>query len=197
MRFANSVTTALGALAVVATWGAAPQSADAGPACDELGLNSPCIRSNDLKARLILDEDDISAKLRLKNEDGAKAVELDAGSANVTNLLSNEADESNGLVKAWAQINADGSIDSCWRCNTDTAETQRLNAGEYEVDFTPLGTDISVRPRSAILNNPGAGTPAAGVIDLADRGGDPSSIFVDTADTNGTLSDRPFVLIIY
>jgi hypothetical protein len=197
MRFARSVSTALAAFAFVATWGAAPQSADAGPACDAAGLNSPCVRSNDLKARLILDQDDTNARLRLKNEDGAKAVELDAGSANVTNLFSNQADESNGLVKAWAQINADGTIDSCWRCNTDTAETQRLNAGQYEVDFTPLGTDISGRPRSAILNNPGAGNPAAGVIALADRSTDPSSIFVGTADTDGVDSDRPFVLIIY
>ena len=106
---------------------------------------------------------------------------------NVTNLFSNEEDESNGLVKAWAQIDADGTIIACWRCNTDPAETRRTStAGHYEVDFTPLATDITGRPRSVALDGDGirrwhhrAGRPH----------GDPSSVFVDTRlDTAGAIS---------
>jgi hypothetical protein len=196
MRFTKSAaTTALGALAVVVTWGAAPQWAEAGPACNELGLDRPCIRSNDLRARLNLDEDGTDARLRLRNEDGDDAIELDAGTANVTNLFSNEEDESNGLVKAWAQINADGSVEACWLC--DPAETGLAGGGGYEVDFTPLATDITGRPRSATIDVHITGFSDPGVISLADRSGDPSSVFVFTADSDGVESQRPFVLVIY
>ena len=115
----------------------------------------------------------------------------------MTNLFSNEEDESNGLVKAWAQINADGTIAACWRCNTDPAETGQTSLGDYEVDFTPLATDISGRPRSATIDNLGTGSAASGTIELADRSGDPSSVFVSTEDAAGAEADRPFVLIIY
>jgi hypothetical protein len=196
MRLTNSATTmALGALAVVVTWGAAPQSAEAGPACNELGLDSPCIRSNDLRARLNLDEDGTSARLRLRNEDGDDAIELDAGSANVTNLFSNEEDESNGLVKAWANMNADGTIAACWRCNTDPAETLRTATGVYEVDFTPLATDITGRPRSAVISGTGAFPQA--VIRVADIDDDASGLNIATNTPGGGLVDVPFVLIIY
>ena len=196
MRFTKSATTmALGALAVVVTWGAAPQSAEAGPACNELGLDSPCIRSNDLRARLNLDEDGTSARLRLRNETGDDAIELDAGTANVTNLFSNEEDESNGLVKAWANMNADGTIAACWRCNTDPAETLRTATGVYEVDFTPLATDITGRPRSAVIS--GAGAFAQAVIRVADIEDDASALNIATNTPGGGLVDVPFVLIIY
>jgi hypothetical protein len=179
MRFANSVTTALGALAVVATWGAAAQWAEAGPACNELGLDSPCIRSNDLRARLNLDEDGTSARLRLRNENGDDAIELDAGTAN----------------KAWANMNADGTIAACWRCNTDPAETLRTATGVYEVDFTPLATDITGRPRSAVIS--GAGAFAQAVIRVADIDDDASALNIATNTPGGGLVEVPFVLIIY
>ena len=35
-------------------------------------------------------------------------------------------ESSDGLVKAWARVEADGTIDSCWHCNTDTGESRRL-----------------------------------------------------------------------
>ena len=120
-----------------------------------------------------------------------------ASPANLTNLFSNDEDESNGLVKAWAQIDADGTIVACWRCNTDPAETRRLGTGAYEVDFTPL------RPTSAGGRGRRPSTtrwPLPGcVISLADRTTDPSSVHVDTADPNGNLSDatlRPDHLLI-
>ena len=108
--------------------------------------------------------------MRLRNQDGDTAVQLRASDANVTNLFSNEEDQSNGLVKAWAQITADGTIVACWRCNTDTAETRRLGAGNYEVDFTPLATDISRRPRLATIDD----TNLPGSISLEDRSAMPA-----------------------
>ena len=55
-----------------------------------------------MKARLNLDEDGRNGRLLIRDADRENAVPLDAGSANLTNLFSNEEDESNGLVKAWA-----------------------------------------------------------------------------------------------
>ena len=100
MRIICSMTLTTGALAAALTFIAPP--AEAGPACNRIGLNSPCIKSNDLKARLNLDERGRDARLRLRNADRANAVDLDARSFNVTNLFANEPDASNGLVKAWA-----------------------------------------------------------------------------------------------
>jgi hypothetical protein len=90
----------LGAVPLVVALAAAP--AAAGEACDELGLPDNCVSGNDLKERLDLRRSDEHARLRLKDRDGETAVELDARSANVTNLFSDDPEESNGLVKAWA-----------------------------------------------------------------------------------------------
>jgi hypothetical protein len=106
----------------------------------------------DIRANIVLGAPGEESRLRLRNEDGATAVQLRASDANVTNLFSNEADQSNGLVKAWARINFDGTIIACWRCNTDTAETNRITTGQYEVDFTPLATDITGRPLLADID---------------------------------------------
>ena len=59
----------------------------------------------------------------------------------VTNELSG-----NGQVKAWARINADGTVLSCWRC--DPSATFASPPGLYTVDFSPLGLDIQSRPRT-------------------------------------------------
>ncbi len=109
------------------------------------------------------------------------------------NLLNKE-----GNLKAWAMINADGTIESCWRCNTDALETQKTQTGVYEVDFTPLATDISARPRLATPQIHGVDVLEFPVlIDLADRSGDLSSVFVVIRNTNNTLTNAPFVLVIY
>ena len=36
-------------------------------------------------------------------------------------------------IKGWAQINADGTVASCYRCNTDVLQTRTLGTGVYEV----------------------------------------------------------------
>jgi hypothetical protein len=140
-------------------------------ACKQLGLGSKnCITSADIKTQAVK-RSDIN-----NNIDGLTG---------------------NGMLKAWARINADGTVASCWRCNTVPTETQSLpGTGTYEVDFTPVGTDISGRPRMAVLDNLGTGS-TSGSISLADRAGDPSSVYVVTLDTTGGAADRPFVLIIF
>lgn len=77
-----------------------------------------------------------------------------------TNTLSG-----NGLVKAWARINANGSVLSCWRC--DPTETFRLAEGSYIVSFAPLGLNLHGRPRSAIVDSHTTGVSLPGVVRLA------------------------------
>ena len=114
---------------------------------------------------------------------------------NVTNLFDNNQNRSNGLVKAWAEINEDGSIANCWRCNR-TSGTFRVSEGLYQVDFTPLSTDITGRPRSVTVSGDGAVPLAA--IRTADVDGEPSALNVGTNNpTTGDPLDAPFILIIY
>ena len=195
MRSVSSVTVTTAALAAALILGAA--AAVAGPVCNELDLNSPCVRSNDIRASIALGGSGDDGRLRLRNEDGDTAVQLRASNANVTNLFSNEENQSNGLVKAWAQIAADGTIVACWRCNTDPAETRRFGVGQYEVDFAPLSTDIRGRPRSATIDAASGEVLLAAAI-LQDRFDDSSSVFVGTIRlVNPDFVNSPFVLIIY
>jgi hypothetical protein len=185
------------ATASVLAWtlGGLASPAEAGRLCNRADINSPCVSSSDLKANLVVGGNTGNGRLRLRNDDGDTGVELRATDGNVTNLFSNAEDESNGLVKAWAKINADGTIAACWRCNTAANETFRVSEGLYEVDFTPLSTDISGRPRSATVSGDGA-VPQA-VIRVADIPADASSLNIATNTPGGALNDTPFVLIIY
>jgi hypothetical protein len=182
MRIACAVTAAIGALVVALTL-TAPQPAVAGLACDELDLRSPCIGSNDIRANIVLGGATGDVRLRLRNEAGANVVDLRASDGNLINRFSNNQEESNGLVKAWARINPDGTVAACWRRNTDPAETQALDPGTFEVDFTPLATDIRGRPRSATIDG-GGQAALAGFIVIEDRTGDSSSVFVATTNSN-------------
>ena len=103
----------------------------------------------------------------------------------------------NGTVKAWAQINANGTIDSCWRCNQSVTETKKLSTGRYEVDFTPLGADIRSRPRLATIDGHDSSATSPGIIYVETRSGDSSSVYVDLENESGAAdSDRPFTLVI-
>jgi hypothetical protein len=190
----TSLASAVTGIALATLSAAAP--AVAGAVCNEVDLSSPCIVTSDLRSRLDLN-DGKQGRLRVMNSAGTPAVELNASNATVTNLFDNGQNKSNGLVKAWAQINADGTIAACWRCNTSTAETNRITTGQYEVDFTPLSTDITGRPRLAALDGHTTSTVTDGTITLADRSGDPSSVFLRSHDQAGNFADKPFVLMIY
>jgi hypothetical protein len=197
MRIIHLPAASIAAAVLALTLGGALSPAEAGALCNRADLDSPCVSNSDLKANVVLGGNTGNGRLRLRNEDGDIGLELRSDTANVINLFSNDEDESNGLVKAWAQINADGTIVACWRCNTDAAETRRLSAGNYEIDFTPLATDVTGRPRTATIDVHIADSTPSSFIDLADRSGDPSSVFVNTTDTAATSTDAPFVLIIY
>jgi hypothetical protein len=68
-----------------------------------------------------------------------------------------------------------------------------VEEGTYEVDFTPLATDISGRPRLAAVVQ----TQLASTITLEVGSGDPSTVFVTTHDANGARSDRSFFVVIF
>jgi hypothetical protein len=117
-------------------------------------------------------------------EDGGSSL-ITTGTNSITQDLA-----SNGLVKAWARINSNGTVASCWNCNTSTLETRQLGTGQYEVDFTPIGTDISARARMAMQNG------TVGHITTLDSS-DLSSVRVNTYKTSLSLSNRAFTIIIY
>ncbi len=127
---------------------------------------------------------------------GTSGIRLNGNTGNLTNLFSNLESRSNGLVKAWAKINADGTIVACWRCNKDPSETRRFLPGFYEVDFTPLATDIRGRPRLAHLDSHGTGN-IPGDSSVADMSGDNSSVRVATKDLNNANTDLAFVVLIF
>lgn len=131
--------------------------------------------------------------LWLRNSGNAVTINMDGHSGNITNALNG-----NGLVKAWARIAVNGTVLSCFRCNTSAAETRRLGIGFYEVDFTPVATNIRSRPWSATLTtHVVTNTPFLGGIATAHRSGDTSSVLVRTTNSNGVFADRPFTLVIY
>jgi hypothetical protein len=130
--------------------------------------------------------------LALDNGKGSfSSISLSGSSGDVTNQFAG-----NGLVKAWARINFTGTVASCYRCNTDTVETRRLGGGLYEVDFTPVGTDITGRPWTCSLGT-GAVGDANGSIACTARFGDPSSIYVTTINTIGQLGDKDYTVVVY
>ena len=198
MRITSVVTVISGIFAFVFTLSATSQPADAGTVCKKLKLSSPCVSSSDMKPGINLGLSGNDGDLRVKTSGGAKGVKLDGDSGNVTSIFLNSASKSVGLVQAWAMIRTDGTVKSCLRCNKSTNQTRRLGLGRYEVDFTPLGTSITNRPRSATNDDHGTGAPAATTIGLADRSGDPSSVFVITVDNStNNRRDQEFILIIY
>jgi hypothetical protein len=195
MHLIHLPAASIGAAVLALTLAGGSSPVEAGALCNGADLDSPCVSNSDLKASVVVGGSAGNGRLRVRNEEGDIRLDLRSDTANVINLFSNDEDESNGLVKAWAQIKADGTIVACWRCNKDAAETRRLNAGS--VDFTPLATDVRGRPRTAAIDIHIAGSTPSSFIDLADRSGDPSSVFVNTTDTAATNTDASFVLIIY
>lgn len=168
-------------------------------------LKNNGIRSKDIKDGQVGGADmrsDISigtasndGDLSVKSAAGTPGVSLDGDTGNVTNSLAG-----NGLAKAWALIDTDGTVVSCYRCNLDPAETQNLSEGVYEVDFTPLGTDVRGRPR---LCSPGGLDSSDNTCSTRDSG-DLSSVLVQITDVpqvfaniQGKPQNGPFTLVIF
>jgi len=99
---------------------------------------------------------------------------------------------------ACCRIFSNGSVNGngSFRCNFSSAETRRISLGTYEVDFTPLSTDVRVYAKSATLDTQGTGG-ATGEIGVADRSGDFSSVFVQIRNFNGTLVDAGFDVCLH
>jgi hypothetical protein len=129
--------------------------------------------------------------LYLRNSSGSNTISMDGTTGTLTNDFAG-----NGLVKAWARINSDGTVASCWRCNTSVSETYNTGTGYYYVDFT-FATDISSRPLSATIDSHSTGLISHGEIMTGFVSGDPSSVWVRTASETGTAGNRPFTLVIY
>lgn len=106
----------------------------------------------------------------------------------------------------WAVIESDGSLAR----GRNVVRTVRLAAGQYAVVFT---ADVSKGVFVATLGSSTIGTAPTGQIGVATRCcldqfsykpfellGSPltnsHAVWVDTHDTNGTFSDRPFHLIV-
>lgn len=125
------------------------------------------------------------------NTDDQRAIDLNGATGTASQQLGG-----NGFVKAWAKINADGTVASCYQCNMSSSETQRLFLGQYEVSFSPLAADITSRPRLAVFDSHDIASPA-GEISLANRSLDTASVFVHTLDSGGDDADRSFTLFIF
>jgi len=100
-----------------------------------------------------------------------------------------------GFVKAWARVNSDGTIASCYNCNP-AGSVHTLSSGSYIVDFSPLTGNIAGRPRTATLDTLGGGS-LTGEISVADSVGLPSGVFVRTLDSSGINVDQSFSLVLY
>jgi hypothetical protein len=83
-----------------------------------------------------------------------------------------------------------------FRCNTSSAETRRLALGTYEVDFTPVSTDIRPFVRLATVDSQSTGTGTA-EISAVDRSGDTSSLFIQTRSNTGALVDIGFNVCLF
>lgn len=105
----------------------------------------------------------------------------------------------------WAVIERDGSLAR----GRNVVRTVRLGPGQYAVVFT---ADVSKGAYVATLGPSGIGTAPTGQIGVATRcctdslsylpfellgsGANNHAVWVDTHDTNGNYSDRPFHLVV-
>lgn len=174
-----------------------------------LSTTDPSLEFNASGATLVLGSGSVSnvgadGDLLIQDGAGSTTIELDGGSANAIQMIDpGDVGVANGFIKAWAKIEDDGSIASCWNCNTDTLATRRLDTGEYQVDF--LIGDISSRPVLATVGTHSS-TPTFSAAVIRTR---PSfvvsSVIVETQTyaifIDGTLFtppvDRSFTLLVF
>ncbi len=121
--------------------------------------------------------------LIVNDGNAVETIRLNGANGTVTN---NE--DGNGLIKAWAKVDDDGTLVSCWRC----VDSFRLIAGSYLVQFNE---DIGSRPRTATIDSHSLFDPFPATIRLSDV--DSDTVSVRTADNTNALVDRAFTLVIY
>ena len=129
--------------------------------------------------------------LTLRDNSGVSSITMTGSSGTVTNSLSG-----NGVVKAWARINADGSIAACYRCSASgTGLVTGAFADFYEVDFTALSSDISSRPRLVTVDTADTVFQAPAAAGVATRIGDFSSVAVRFSSSSDVYRD--FTIVIF
>lgn len=96
-----------------------------------------------------------------------------------------------GSADLWAVINADGTV-----ARSDGAQLSATFkiagfTGAYQIGFYRNLTGCNY---VATIGNAGAGVATPGIITTAARAGVATAVFVQTSDTTGAASDRPFHL---
>jgi hypothetical protein len=98
------------------------------------------------------------------------------------NLAPLSAEPTRGVVFFTAAINSDGSVASCFDCNT--ANTQRLGVGVYQVDFGQDVEAINGWSRWVQADTLTTGTENAWC-NTADRAGDPNAVWINCQAPGG------------
>ncbi len=174
----------------------------------------PTLTYNAFLAQLIVGGDSHEGILLIKDDDFVTTIELDGQTGavrlgglgkdgdvivfdntavetfriNGANGTATNDQNGNGLVKAWARVGSDGTVESCWRCS----DANRSGAGIYTVSFN---IDVSGRPRTATIDSHAGGPPSTGTVRLDNAG--TSGIGVRTTDNSFTNADRPFTVVVY
>ena len=89
----------------------------------------------------------------------------------------------------WAVINPNGTINR----SSGTSSAARFSPGVYEVIFT---RNVSSCAFVGAVSDPGFGA-VFGFFSASKRGGNANGIFVETANSAGTLTDEPFHVAVF
>ena len=98
------------------------------------------------------------------------------------NIAPGSAQPTRGVVFFTAAINSDGSIGSCFGCNT--TNTKRLGVGIYQIDFGQNVQAINGWSRWVQVDTLTTGTENAWC-NTADRAGDTNAVWVNCQTTGG------------
>jgi hypothetical protein len=93
----------------------------------------------------------------------------------------------------FAEVSAAGALDNSSGNTGGTVSVIKLALGNYEVDF---GRNVTTSCTAVATVGPSGGGSALGEVNVADRGGNPNAIFVDTNNSDGTAADKPFRLVV-
>lgn len=105
----------------------------------------------------------------------------------------NQATANTGVVKAWAKVNADGTLHSNYKCGWVTKDS----VGNYIVD---CDIEVLSRPKSVTLESHSTWSSLVGVAVLGNPVSFPPAptvVGISTYGLNSVSLDLPFTLLIY